>query len=110
MWIVKGLVVDTTISETTKVSVECLDCRTWGTTTAERNTDHDLRAYLHFAKVGGYFDFGLAASSQGTYVFQLHSGVGDKSNITVGADFLLSELQQSRLTPGNKPGWHLDMG
>ncbi|KAK8073439.1 hypothetical protein PG994_004338 [Apiospora phragmitis] len=80
------------ISETTKVSLECLDCRTWGTITAELNDyDFHLHTFLHFTNVGGYFDFGLAASANGTYVFELHRGVGDKKNITTS-------------------GWHFDIG
>ncbi|KAK8100365.1 uncharacterized protein PG998_008239 [Apiospora kogelbergensis] len=78
-------------SATTKVSVECLDCRTWGTVTAQVElTQVDLHrpsvyARLNFTNVGGYFNFGLAASAQGTYVFQLPSGKrgGKKDKKTV---------------------------
>lgn len=60
-------------SETVSLSLECLDCRTWGAIEVEIEDELQidqeqlvLAADMIFNNVGAYFDFAAAVSSQTT--------------------------------------------
>lgn len=64
--------------------LECIDCRTTGTITAEfsENDIIDASATLTFNNVAAYFDLGLASSSDATFSIGIGRSLGN-SNVTV---------------------------
>lgn len=55
-------------SDNVALSLECFDCRTWGTVLADFKTDTDsANISLTFHGFGAYFSLGASLAAQGTY-------------------------------------------
>lgn len=80
------------------LTMQCVDCRTYGNIVASLDDSDGLRALLTFNQVGAYMDLAMFASSQGTYTIGLGASLGT-SNVTgkvfaAGFDFGMELILQ----------------
>ncbi|KAH8898345.1 hypothetical protein GQ53DRAFT_802697 [Thozetella sp. PMI_491] len=60
-------------------TLECADCRTYGTIVADINDNDGLNATLTFNNVGAYLDFGVATATEGVFSIGLGKSFGKKA-------------------------------
>ncbi|KLU86910.1 hypothetical protein MAPG_05917 [Magnaporthiopsis poae ATCC 64411] len=80
------------------LTMQCVDCRTYGNIVASLDDSDGLRALLTFNQVGAYMDLAMFASSQGTFTIGLGVSLGS-SNVTgnvfaAGFDFGMELILQ----------------